>query len=229
MSAIAPGAPDPEGTPVGARYPLGRALPARWRSPALRAVGVAAAFTSILALLLHMAGWLRMPFTIACLSMPGLILLGVLAVYARRADEAIFLNRLVVGFLAGLAALVAYDLIRLAVISTGWFAFNPFRPIEVFGLLILDQDTDTLWTRAAGWAYHVWNAISFGVIYTLAVGRGRLLYGAAWGLILEVGTLVSYPSFFRFLADASFLAVSMVGHVTFGLVLGALARRYVRL
>jgi hypothetical protein len=201
-------------------------LPARSRT--LHLVGIAAAFTSVLALLLHMAGWIRMPFTLGFLSTPALVLLAVLAVYARRADESIFLNRLLVGLAAGFAALVAYDLIRLAVIATGWFTFNPFRPIEVFGLLIVDQYEDTFWSRFAGWTYHLWNGLSFGVIYTLAVGRGRLIYGVAWGLILEVGTLVSYPSFFRFLADSSFLTVSMIGHVTFGLVLGAVARRWVR-
>jgi hypothetical protein len=65
-------------------------------------------------------------------------------------------------------------------------------------------------------------------MYTLAVGKGRVLWGLGWGMLLELAMLLSYPSIFRQVAGWPFVLVSASGHVAYGLTLGATARRVVK-
>src|SRR5437879_3778219 len=74
-----------------------------------------ACFTSIAALLLHAAGWLRMPYAVSFITLPGMVLLLTLFAWTGRTDRRLMYNRLATGAAAGVAGLVAYDLIRLAV------------------------------------------------------------------------------------------------------------------
>ena len=88
----------------------------------LLVLAVVAALSSIAALLLQWAGWVRMPFTVTFISLPGLLLMGCLGVWAGRTGRELLLNRLQTGVVAGGIGLVGYDLIRLGArgrVSTG--------------------------------------------------------------------------------------------------------------
>ncbi len=113
---------------------MSRRLP----SPALIAVGTAALSLGILAFLLDAAGWIGMPFTLTFVSLPGLLVVVVLAVYARRADEALVWGRLKNGLWAGLAGTLVYDALRGAVQLSGIFHYNAFRAIPLFGSLMTE-------------------------------------------------------------------------------------------
>jgi hypothetical protein len=139
----------------------------------------------------------------------------------------VLLNRLAAGLLAGAVGLVLYDFIRLAFLAAH-LPFNPFRPIEVYGLLILDRYQDTTLTKAVGWAFHIWNGLAFAIMYTLSVGRGRLGWALAWAMTLEVAMLASYPSLFGIIRDWAFVTVTMAGHTGYGIGLHATARRAVK-
>ena len=180
-----------------------------------------------LVVLLHALGWVTLTYAVRVLA--PLTAFGCIAllVRRRRASEDVLLNRLTAGLLAGVVGLLAYDLVRVAFL-VAHFPFKPFRPIEVYGLLILDRYQDTALTKAAGWAFHIWNGLAFALMYTLSVGRGRLGWALAWSMTLEVAMLASYPSLFGIIRDWAFVTVTVTGHTAYGFGLHAIARRAVR-
>ncbi|MGB8645295.1 MAG: DUF6789 family protein [Anaerolineae bacterium] len=186
-----------------------------------------AASLSGLAILLYAAHVVTLTYSLTFLAPLTAIVFVALLVYSGRGREEVLLNRLWGGLLAGVLGLMAYDLVRLVILWSG-VPFNPFRPIEIYGLLILDQYQDTPLTKAVGWGFHIWNGLSFALMYTLALGRGRMRWAVLWGLVLETTMLVTYPSIFRLLVDWAFVLTSLVGHIAYGLALGATARRTVK-
>ena len=206
--------------------PAGRAM--RWTRPTLTAVGVACAGFSGAALLLHAAGWLPLYFLINVLGAPSLILLFLLAGLAYRLDETVFLNRLVTGAWAGLAATLAYDAIRLGLRLANLIPFNPFQSHPAFGMLITGAPEASLLAQGVGWAYHFWNGIGFGIMYTLVAGRAHWLYALGWAAVLELAWLSALPSVLSLKLNLAYLATSAIGHGAYGVVLGLLSQRYSR-
>jgi hypothetical protein len=200
-----------------ARRALERRL--RWAALALAAVG-------ILALFLHVFGWLRMPFFLAIAGMPSILLLCALAAYARRIDAELFLNSLVVGTLGGLAATVVYDGTRALVERSHMFGYNWTVPILMFGNWITGADQSTAIAKFAGWTYHYWNGASFGVMYALTFGRIRWYWGIAFGIFLEACMLGLFPMFLRVTNKFDFIAISMIGHIAYGAALGVAVEKY---
>lgn len=187
-----------------------------------------AAGGSGLAIILHVLGWLALGPALTILA-PLTIL--VLAGAVGRADslrEQILLNRIVGGLLAGFAGLVAYDAIRALILMSGIVPFNPFRAIEVYGLLILDTQNETPLTKALGWGFHIWNGLFFAVMYTVALGRGRMIWAIGWGLLLEVAMLATYPSMFQMAMDGAFIFIGVIGHLAYGVTLGLVAPKAVK-
>ncbi len=175
----------------------------------------------------HALGWVTLSYSAAILAPLTLFLFLALWVRAGRGQEEVLVNRLLGGVIAGAVGLLGYDLVRLVILLAG-VPFNPFRPIEVFGLLILDVYEDTLLTKTVGWAFHVWNGLAFATMYTLALGKGRVLWAVGWGMLLEIAMVSTYPSIFGLMLDWPFLAVSVTGHVAYGLGIGFTAKRVVR-
>lgn len=194
----------------------------------LSAIAFLSASISILALLLHAAGWLPMYFMIDVLGAPSIVLLLALGVYARRINEPVFLNRLFVGAWAGLLATFAYDGIRYVLWQANVFSFNPFISHPIFGTLITGLAESTTTAIVVGWAYHFWNGIGFGIMYTLVAGRARWWYAIVWALFLEIGWLTALPSALNFSLNRELVALSLIGHTAYGIVLGLLARRFIR-
>jgi hypothetical protein len=133
------------------------------------------------------------------------------------------------GLVAGIAATASYDLVRLALVKFAHFTFWPFDIFGVFGRAILGTGADPIVLRAAGLTYHLANGICFGIAYSLVWGRRGPLTGLVWGLGLETFMVSLYPGWLHI--DAllgEFLSVSLLGHITYGVVLGTIARRLLR-
>lgn len=201
----------------------------RPRSPLDSALTIALAAASIsgLTIVLAALGWIDLVYSAWILApLSAVVFVGLLTGGRAREAQAILVDRLVGGIKAGAAGLVAYDLVRLAV-RLGGVSFNPFRPIELYGLLLLGRVTDTGFSKGLGWAFHVWNGLSFACMYTLAAGRGRVGLAVVWAMVLEGAMLAAYPSLFGIARDWRFVVLSCTGHLAYGLTVGYGARRWV--
>jgi hypothetical protein len=186
-----------------------------------------AASTSGFALLLYASGRVPLSVSVTILAPLTAIIFMAIWVLSGGESEKVFLDRLKGGLIAGAVGLLAYDLIRLVILAAG-VEFNPFRPIEIFGLLILNVSQDTTLTKSVGWAFHIWNGLSFAVMYTMIAGRGKVWWAVLWALLLETAMIVTYPSIFQVAVDAPFLIISLVGHLAYGVAVGLTARKVVR-
>ena len=186
---------------------------------------LAAAAASIAAFLFHALGWVRMPYGAAFISLPGMVVLLAVGVYAGRTSRDVLLNRLAVGAAAGAVGLLAYDGIRLAAQWVLPFDFDAFTVMGLFGTFMTGLPADHPGALAAGWAYHVSNGLTFAIAYAVVAGPARRWWGLAWGVVLEVAMLVVYPAIFRITTVAGFVIVSVIGHVAYGLALGIWCER----
>jgi len=123
---------------------------------------------------------------------------------------------------------VAYDGIRFLVERGHLFGYNGFVPVLMFGGWITGRPTSSLAAKLAGWSYHYWNGITFAIIYTLGLGKRHWLFGIGYGIVLECCVLGLFPLFVPITRKLDFIAVSMIGHVAYGIVLGVLAQKYLR-
>lgn len=217
----------PADVPVAARVVSGLspAVSGKGDVPVL-VLAVLAALTSVGALLLHWAGWLRMPFTATFISLPGTLLLLCITVWAGRTDRNLLFNRLIVGVTAGAFGLVAYDLMRFLVQAVLPVGFDAFFSMRAFGTLMTGRPPGTNVALYTGWLYHISNGLTFGIMYALLAGPARWQWGLVWGLILEVAMLVVYPAVFNPNPRSGFVLVSIVGHAAFGSVIGVWCARH---
>lgn len=152
----------------------------------------------------------------------------VLAVAARRHPGGTVVGRqvLLVGLGSAAAALVAYDATRLVVAELAHFEVGPFEAFKHFGNGLLGRQgppTTAVWV--AGSAFHVVNALAFGIAYTVAAGRKGVIAGLVFGLGLELVMLGLYPAWLQIPNLREFTTMSMLGHVAYGVTLGYLAQR----
>ena len=193
----------------------------------LYVVGVACAFASTAAFFLHVFGLVRMPFFINFVGMPAVILMMIVGLYSwqRRLP---FWRRLRAGLIAGALGLIAYDTVRLAIYMSGILSFYPFHALPRLGALMTGQPPETQAAIVAGWLYHFWNGFNFAIIYALVAGPRKFYWGVLWAMMLEIGMLLSYPTFLQVRDDWAFRLVSLIGHIVYGTVLGLTVRHLAR-
>jgi hypothetical protein len=196
--------------------------------PALFLLALAAAATSIAALLGDLAGLVRMPYTLSFLTVPGMIFLLTLMIRSNRVNRSVIVNRLRVGFVAGLAGLVAYNGTRWLLATALSVKTSPFYSIFTFGALITGRPADSPAAAVAGWLYHLSNGVTFAIIYTLVAGSASWWFGLGWGLLLETAMLVIYPStaVLRPPALAPFIGISLASHAFYGATIGVVAQHH---
>jgi hypothetical protein len=185
-----------------------------------------AAMTSIAALLLHISGIIRMPYTLSFATAPGIVFLLCVQIWTGRVRRPLIVNRIRVGFVGGLVGLLAYNGARWTLgmlLST-----SPFYSISIFGSLITRRPAESVAAIVAGWLYHLSNGVTFGIIYTLIAGPARWWFGLAWAAALELVMLITYPTstLLQPQALAPFVIVSLASHALFGAVLGIVAERH---
>lgn len=138
------------------------------------------------------------------------------------------LRRCRVGLVAGVLATIAYDGIRLAIVSAVPISFWPFDVFSRFGALLVGDDAPRELILFAGIAYHCFNGCGFAIAYVLLFRRITIGTGLLWAALLEVFMVSVYPSWLGLNAWTEFLSISVVGHVAYGSALGASARRLLR-
>ena len=123
------------------------------------------------------------------------------------------------GVWAGLLATFAYDIVRVPMAHAG---LPVFKAISYFGTVLLGQPTPTFASEVLGWSYHISNGVGFAVMYAALVRVPRLWTAVAWGLFLEAAMLVTpYAEVFGYKVGSQFLAITIGGHVCYGLGLYA--------
>lgn len=212
-------------SPSRIRPTLSPAVQSRRDLPLLL-LALASAGSSVAALLIHAVGWIRMPYTVSFVTLPGLILLVCLTMWSRRASRPLLFNRLVVGTVGGFVGLVAYDAMRWVVAVALPFKFDAFFAMPAFGTLMTGRPMTSTVAILSGWAYHITNGWTFGVIYSLIAGPARWWWGLIWGLMLEAAMAVVYPAIFQLNSISGFVIVSVIGHAVFGGVVGKMCERY---
>ncbi len=184
---------------------------------------VVLAGTSGAGIIAHTLGWISMRYSAPVLVVPSAVVL-VGLVFARRGEAervTIIGDRLLYGAVWGLIATFAYDLIRPPIVELLSLDFNPFKAMPIFGNLITGRPEDDGVARVVGWAYHFWNGIGFGMMFSLVRPRGRWLAGLVWGLGLQGFMMAIYPDFLQArLDDPGFMYTGLFGHAVWGVVLG---------
>ncbi|MEZ5141654.1 MAG: hypothetical protein R2726_03920 [Acidimicrobiales bacterium] len=195
-------------------------------SPRLRVVLGAVGLGTGAALVVHI-------LTKVSLALAALVLVvGVVTAFVlvvRRLDErrrADVLHRVRVGAVVGLLATVAYDASRYGFVALLQLSFKPFHAFELFGQAVLGQDAAAPAAFAVGTLYHVANGVGFGIAFAVVVRHPTVWKGIAWAMVLEVSMIALYPSWMQLQAIGELAEVSVVGHVVYGTVLGALTRRW---
>ncbi|MDB5331616.1 MAG: hypothetical protein JWP03_2767 [Phycisphaerales bacterium] len=220
-------------------------LPAvlRWTPPG-RAVVFLLAAASIWCLLAEFYGLCSMrTFTIFILLPATAVLVMMALLDFAKGDRRLF-RAVVIGAAGGLIAALAYDLFRMPFViaaadHTGpaWLRLPLFKVFPRFGAMILGQpftaqQSDSqfpLLTHVVGWAYHLSNGITFGVMYMALVGdAGRRSW--LWAIVLAVGLELAmlftpYTGFFGIGLTARFVIVTLSAHLVFGVALGKYAKR----
>lgn len=165
---------------------------------------------------------------------PSLGLLAVVWLLGGWRDHPRLTNRIWVGVWSGAAATGVLDAIRLTGFHLGQMPGNMPR---MFGVLILDRMAlgPSLGSDVLGYLYHYWVGGCFGLVYTLLIGKFRWWGALVWGLIVELGMMVTPPmvvamdtGYFGSKFGPGLLVTSFVAHVAFGSALGVLAERYTR-
>jgi hypothetical protein len=172
-------------------------------------------------------------------SVPATALLVILAVLDFGRGDGLLFRGVVVGAGAGLIAAVGYDVFRLPfVFARAWHIETIVPPLPLykafprFGAMILGEPIEQpsySWAAVLiGWAYHFSNGLTFGIMYTAAVGDAARRHWS-WAVLLAVGLelgmlLTPYPQVFGIRVGATFIAATLAAHLIFGVVLGLVAR-----
>ena len=131
---------------------------------------------------------------------------------------------LLAGLWAGCLATIVYDAVRVPIVHGG---VPVFKAISYFGTVLVGGDHPSVVSELLGWAYHLSNGVSFGLMYAAIARKPGPVTAAIWGLALE-GTmlLTPYAEVFGYQRDARFLAITIGSHIAYGLTLWAALRYF---
>jgi hypothetical protein len=177
------------------------------------------------ALVMHILVDVSLPLGLAALALAGASMWAATWRWAPPALRARLRARVWAGLRAGIVATAAYDLCRYGVVALLAFSFKPFQAWAIFGQLFVGPAASPVAIWAAGAAYHLFNGIGFAVAFALLFRRPTWKLGVVWGVGLELGMATLYPSWLRIAALQEFLAVSAIGHVVYGAVMGGGVQR----
>ena len=136
-------------------------------------------------------------------------------------------KRVRTGITAGILATLAYDASRYLSVALVELSVQPFAALPIFGQLIIGPDHSRATLYVVGYMYHFFiNGIGFAVAYTIFFRRPGPVTGILWALGLEAAMAVLYPQFLIIKQYGEFLTMSVIGHVSYGVVLGLWARAH---
>jgi hypothetical protein len=129
------------------------------------------------------------------------------------------------GVIAGVAATAAYDASRWVLSRLDSSPYNPFEAVRIFGTVLAGPSATPATIYLTGFAFHLFNGISFAVAFAFLLGHRGIISGIGWGLGLEVFQLVLYPDWLQIrLYYREFCQISAFSHVVYGAVLGRACR-----
>jgi len=134
-------------------------------------------------------------------------------------------HRIKVGLVAGIAATIAYDVSRALTWKLFLSGVWPFEAFRHFGWGLIGQEASESAAVVAGTIFHASNGVLFSLTYVVWLGSRKIWPALAWGLMLEVFTLLLYPNWLGITQFAEFTEISAIGHVAFGGTLGLVTRR----
>jgi hypothetical protein len=195
-------------------------------------IGLAALFSGV-ALLGNILAGFSLPLTLGATTL--LLIVALAVIWRRMSGPARVLMTSVAarGALIALVAVFAYDGSRAVLAQLDPSPFDPFGVWLIFGQLLVGVGAPHDLALAAGIGFHWLNGVSFGLAYAFVFGRAAvrstrlaLLTGVGWGLFLETFQLTLYPGWLNITTYKEFVTISFLGHVIYGLTLGALGHRF---
>ncbi len=195
-------------------------------------VALAAAGVSPNLFWIAQAGYAKLSWLGLHVLVPSVVVLAAVLVAAREQGHQRLVNRLLAGAGAGFVATVGLEAVRIAGFHLGGM---PGSMPKLLGVLLLNRFMlgPSALSNVVGWAYHFWNGATFGIVFAVLLGRKPLAWALAFAELVGIGFLVS-PAVrslgVGFLAlDMPWMIVTVVlAHTVYGLVLGLLARRWIR-
>lgn len=161
-------------------------------------------------------------------------------------------KRIFVGMASGAVATLALEVIRIpGYLFTKWIPMDDM--IMLPGMLLTEKASTIMGVQkiimesgvqmnlfvppidaiAAGVLWHFWNGITFGIVYSLLIGKGKWWYGLIWGFIIEIGMMLAPwlimmkgPFGIQHMDGYNIFVISLVAHLAFGAVLGILVQRW---
>lgn len=178
-----------------------------------------------------------MPVLFWSVSVPGVLVLLAILVYAKYAGMERLYRRLWLGLLAGIFLTLALDAVRVAGVHLGYLPDS----VSMFGGLITGAGptaTPTPGAYVLGMAYHLFNGIAFGVVYSVVFGRTRWWGAVVFSVfVVEVGMMLLPPMAAKFgpfgvsafgTVWSGYFISTLLAHVAMGVVLGAAMQTWSR-
>ncbi len=185
----------------------------------LRAFIVVLGFSSVASLLGWVYGLASFAVLFRMVTLPGAVLLVVLAVWSSTGNQRSLGPTLVLGTVAGMIGTLGYDVFRMPFVFGGGFLL--LSPVETYGVLASGAHTSSGWTDFVGWAYHLSNGIGFGIAYAAVAQRRNWRWGVLFAMLLETGTVLTpFASTFQLQGKYFIIAIAYAAHVPFGIALG---------
>jgi hypothetical protein len=159
-------------------------------------------------------------------------------------------KRIFVGMASGAVATLALEIIRIpSYLFTKWIPMDDM--IMLPGMLLTEKASTIMGVQkiimesgvqmnlfvppidaiAAGVLWHFWNGATFGIVYSLLIGKGKWWYGLIWGFIIEIGMMLAPwlimmkgPFGIQHMDGYNIFVISLVAHLAFGVVLGILVQ-----
>ncbi len=156
----------------------------------LSGIALAAAGVSPNLFWIAQGGYAPMPALAKWVLIPSVLIVFLVLAIARARGHRRLVNRMIAGGAAGGLATIALEIVRTTGFHLGQM---PGSLPQLMGVLLLDRFMlgPSVWSNIAGWAYHYWNGIAFGVIFAVVFGRKPLWFVVGYGLFMAVGFLVS--------------------------------------
>ncbi len=171
------------------------------------------------------AGYAKLSHLAVVFLIPSIILLGIVIIAVMASGYRNLVRQICIGLLAGILATLGLEVVREIGFRLGGM---PGEMPQLMGVLMLDRFAmGPNWlSNLVGWAYHFWNGASFGLIYTLLLGRPPAWSGVVFAILIGVGLMVSPVvvamgvGIFGSQFGIGFPITVILAHIAFGLVLG---------
>ncbi len=186
---------------------------------------LAAAATSPNLFVAAQAGYDKLSYLAIVFLIPSIILLAIVIIIAAAGGYRNLNRQIAIGLLGGILATLGLEVVR----ETGFrLGGMPGEMPQLMGVLMLDRFAmGPNWlSNLIGWTYHFWNGASFGLIYSLLLGRPPSWSGLVYGTLIGIG-LMSGPvvvamgvGHFGSQFGIGFPITVILAHFAFGLILG---------